>query len=114
MNDYRDCSAERARIAELLEYIECLEGQIACLERLVFDLKEIIREALLVAEDLARWLQFILGKTQAVLSRKSGIPRGVWSFAKGSDAVGRQALAYVLVIISILSRNPPDCDGGCD
>jgi uncharacterized coiled-coil protein SlyX len=114
MNDYRDCSAERARIAELEEKIACLENQVACLEELVACLEDIIREALRASRDLRDWLQAILEKTQSILGHRSGIPRGNWAYARGADVIASQALAGVNVIISILLRPCIDCDDGCD
>lgn len=117
-----DCSAERAyiakleaRIEKLEEKIQCLEALVDCLAREIGCLKKIIAQALLASWELARWLESVLAKMAKVLNRKSGVPRGVWSFAKGSDAVARQALAGVHVIISILNQICPGCDtGGCD
>jgi hypothetical protein len=114
MNDYRDCSAERARIRELEEKVRCLEDKVSCMEGKVECLEDIIRDALRAAEDLRNWLEMVLEKTQSILSHRSGIPRGNWAYARGADAIASQALGVVHMIIGILMRYCPDCPGGCD
>lgn len=115
-----DCSAEEARIAELeayvrelLEKIQCLEALVDCQSEVIDCLESIIFRARMTLAPAQTFLAGAVRKTRSVLARKSGVPRGVWSYAKGIFETARPTLKAVDRTMEILSEGCGGCGGGC-
>lgn len=85
----------RKENAELRERVKCLQKVIKCM-------RAHIKQAILVLQELARWLNMILKKTGDILAQPSGVPRGQWSFAKGAHLVAKAVLPVVIQVMGIL------------
>ena len=74
--------------ARLESELASARREIERLNRQVRRLRQVIRMARAAC---LKWL----AQTRAVLSRKSGVPRGMWAFARGAHQVAARLLAIL-------------------
>lgn len=65
-----------------------MRQEVEQLKRMVKRLQEVIAQARAVCEG-------IMSKAQVMLSARSGVPRGAWSFCKGAYNAAAQIHAYL-------------------
>lgn len=89
MSDCRDCRLVEEN-QKLQQEIQRLQEEIERLYKIIERLREVIDTA-------CNYALSIYGQAAQVLGKRSGVPRGTWSFWKGSGEVAR-------VVFNILSE----------
>ena len=82
------CASLQAQVARLQAQVARLQRENERLRRHIERLRRVIRMARATCQ---KWIV----QTREVLSQKSGMPRGLWAFARGAHEVARRLLGIL-------------------